>query len=293
MLPASPPRAPTLSGPARGRIHHSLWKSARSCKLRFQNRGAALAAAPPHTAMAGHKSERVALVTGAGRGIGRATTLALAREGYALCLAARSLDELEETRRLSGLEPVRSLIVLIDLAGEESPQELFDAAIGHFGKIDVLVNNAGWAPPRTPLLKTSAATQDRILAVNLRAPIALARLAAARMVKNGGGAIANIASTAARIAPAGEAVYAAAKAGLVAFSRAAFAELRSSGVKLTVIIPGLVDTALIPPNKHLNRALMLGTDDVAEAVMAVLRTPTRACPVEIVLEPQRNPERAR
>ena len=242
--------------------------------------------------MAGQKSQRVALVTGAGRGIGRATALALAREGYALCLAARSFEELEETRQLSGLEPARSLIVLIDLAGDESPQELFDAAVEHFGQIDVLVNNAGWAPPRTPLLKTSAAAQDRILAVNLRAPIALARLAAARMVKSGG-AIVNIASAAARNTPAGEAIYAAAKAGLVAFSRAAFAELRSSGVKLTVLLPGLVDTALIPHNKHLDRALMLAAGDVAEAVMTVLRAPLRACPVEIVLEPQRNPERAR
>lgn len=233
------------------------------------------------------------MVTGAGRGIGRATALKLAREGYALCLAARSLEELEETRRLAGLEPARALIVLIDLAGEESPQDLFDAALAHFGRIDVLVNNAGWAPPRTPLLKTGAATQDRILAVNLRAPIALARLAAARMVKSGGGAIVNIASAAARTAPAGEAVYAAAKAGLVAFSRAAFAELRSSGVKLSVIIPGLADTALIPQSKHLDRALMLAAEDVAEAVMGVLRAPARACPVEIVLEPQRDPERAR
>ena len=243
--------------------------------------------------MTGQKSQRVALVTGAGRGIGRATALALAREGYALCLAARSFEELEETRRLSGLEPARSLIVLIDLAGNESPQELFDAALGHFGQIDVLVNNAGWAPARTPLLKTTAAAQDRILAVNLRAPIALARLAAARMVKSGGGAIVNIASAAARNTPAGEAIYAAAKAGMVAFSRAAFAELRSSGVKLTVLIPGLVDTALIPHNKHLDRALMLAAEDVAEAVMTVLRAPLRACPLEIVLEPQRNPERAR
>ncbi len=243
--------------------------------------------------MAGQKTQRVALVTGAGRGIGRATALALAREGYALCLAARSFDELEQTRRLSGLEPARSLIVLIDLAGEESPQELFDTALEHFGQVDVLVNNAGWAPPRTPLLKTSAATQDRILAVNLRAPIALARLAATRMVKSGGGAIVNIASAAAHSTPAGETVYAAAKAGLVAFSRAAFAELRSSGVKLAVIIPGLADTALIPHNKHLDRSLMLAPEDVAEAVMSVLRAPVRACPVEIVLEPQRNPERAR
>jgi short-subunit dehydrogenase len=243
--------------------------------------------------MAGQETQRVALITGAGRGIGRATALALAREGYALCLAARSFEELEETRRLTGLEPARSLIVLTDLAGQESPQELFDAALEHFGQIDVLVNNAGWAPPRTPLVKTSTAAQDRILAVNLRAPIALARLAAAPMVKNGGGAIVNIASAAARSAPAGEAVYTAAKAGLIAFSRAAFAELRSGGVKITVIIPGLVDTALIPHNKHLDRVLMLAAEDVAEAVTSVLRTPARACPVEIVLEPQRNPERAR
>ena len=241
--------------------------------------------------MAEQKKPRVALVTGAGRGIGRATALMLAREGYALCLAARTFEELEETRRLSGLEPARSLIVLIDLAGEESAQELFDAGRRAFRSNRRGGDNAGWAPPRTPLIKTSAAAADRILAVNLRAPIALARLAAARMVKNGGGAIVNIASAAARSAPPGEAVYAAAKAGLVAFSRAAFAELRSSGVKLAVIVPGLVDTALIPHNKHLDRALMLEADDVAEAVMTVLRAPMRACPVEIVLEPQRNPER--
>ncbi len=244
--------------------------------------------------MTDEERQRVALVTGAGRGIGRAIALALAREGYALALAARTFAELEETRRLSGLTPTRSLIVLVDLAAEEAPRELFDAALTHFGRIDVLVNNAGWAPPRTPLLRLEPAAIDRILAVNLRAPAALARLAAAQMVKQGGGgAIVNIASAAARIAPAGEAVYAAAKAGLVALSRAAFAELREHDVKLAVIIPGLADTALIPPNKRLDRALMLAPEDVAEAVMTVLRAPARACPMEIVLEPQRNPERAR
>jgi 2-hydroxycyclohexanecarboxyl-CoA dehydrogenase len=239
-----------------------------------------------------HDQQRVAIVTGAGRGIGRAAARALAREGYALCLAARTFEELEETRRLSGLEPAHALIVLIDLAGEHAPQELFDAALAHYGQVDVLVNNAGWAPPRTPLIKTSAQVDDRILALNLRAPIALAKLSAAQMAKRGGGAIVNIASAAARAAPPGEAVYAAAKAGLVAFTHAAFAELRASGVKLAAIIPGLVDTALIPHNKHLERSMMLAPEDVAEAVMTVIRAPARACPVEIVLEPQRNPERA-
>jgi short-subunit dehydrogenase len=237
--------------------------------------------------------QRIAIVTGAGRGIGRAVAVALAREGFALCIAARSRDELEETRRLTGLAPARSLIVLIDLAEEHAPQTLFDTAIEHFGRLDVLVNNAGWAPPRTTLSKISSAAQDRMIAVNLRAPIALARLAAGQMARAGGGAIVNIASDAALRAPAGEAIYAAAKAGLIAFSRAAFAELRSSDIKVAVIIPGLVDTALIPHSKHLDRALMLRPEDVAEAMMAVVRAPARACPTEIVLEPQRPPERAR
>jgi 3-oxoacyl-[acyl-carrier protein] reductase len=243
--------------------------------------------------VASEETQPIALVTGAGRGIGRAVAVRLAGEGFAVCLAARTREELEETRRLTSLAPERSLIVLIDLAEEDAPQALFETALERFGRLDVLVNNAGWAPPRTALTKTSASGQNRMLAVNLSAPIALTRLAAVQMVKQGGGAIINIASAAARRMPAGEAIYAAAKAGLVVFSHAAFAELRQSGVKLSVIIPGLVDTALIPANKHLDRALMLSIDDVADAVLSVVRTPSGVCPVEIVLEPQRDPERAR
>lgn len=237
--------------------------------------------------------QQVALVTGAGRGIGRAAAVALAREGFALCLAARNREELEQTRRLTGLAPRQSLIVLIDLGETDSAQGLFETAMDYFGRVDVLVNNAGWAPPRTALVKTSAQAQDRMLAVNLCAPIALARLAAAHMMKAGAGTIINIASAAARNTPAGETIYAATKAGLAAFSRAAFAELRSSGIKFSVITPGLVDTALIPHNKHLDRSLMLNPEDVAEALMTVVRAPAHACPVEIVIEPQHNPQRAR
>ena len=238
-------------------------------------------------------ADRVAVVTGAGRGIGRAVALELARAGYSLCLAARSRDELEETRSQSGLPPKQALIVLVDLALEEAPDQLIGTALDCYGHIDVLVNNAGWAPSRTPLLKMRTADLDRMIAVNLRAPIALTRLAAAEMTVRGAGTIVNVASTAAIKASAGEAVYAATKSALIAFTRAAFHELRRSGLKLSVIVPGLVDTALIPDNKRLDRTAMLSTADVGQAVMQIVNSPAGACPVEVILEPQQDPERSR
>jgi 3-oxoacyl-[acyl-carrier protein] reductase len=233
--------------------------------------------------------EPVAIVTGAGRGIGRAIALELARAGYSLCLSARTVDELIETRRLSGLDPARSLIVLADLAQEEAAENLFHAALQHFQRIDVLVNNAGWGPPRSPMTRLRADDEARILAVNLRAPITLSRKAAALMQKQGGGVIINIASAAARATPAGEAVYAASKAGLVAFTHACFKELRGRGLKVSVILPGLVDTGLIPPNRRLNRSAMIPAAAIAEAVMYVIRAPAAVCPLEVVLEPSADP----
>lgn len=235
----------------------------------------------------------VAVVTGAGRGIGRATAVELARSGYRLCIAARTREELEQTRAASGLAPADALIVLIDLAEDDAPAALVETTLDRYGRLDVLVNNAGWAPARLPLVKVSGAEQDRMLAVNLRAPIALTRLAAAQMLKQSGGTIINVASTAGLRSPAMEAIYAAAKAGLIAFSRACFAELRQGGVRVCVVIPGLVDTGLIPPNKHLDRTLMLKPEDIARAVCHILEAPQATCPVEIVLEPARNPERPR
>jgi dehydrogenase/reductase SDR family protein 4 len=239
----------------------------------------------------GGEEARVAIVTGAGRGIGRAVALELARAGYSLCLAARSRDQLEETRSQSGLPVERALIVLVDLATEDAPDLLIAAALDCYGRVDVLVNNAGWAPPRTPLLKMRPADIDRMIALNLRAPIALTRLAAAAMTSRGIGTIVNVASSAAIKAPAREAVYAATKAALIAFTRAAFHEMRQSGLKLSVIVPGLVDTALIPNNKRLDRAAMLSADDVARAVMQIVNSPAGACPVEVTIEPQIDPER--
>jgi NADP-dependent 3-hydroxy acid dehydrogenase YdfG len=236
---------------------------------------------------------RVALISGAGRGIGRAVALALGQAGYALCLAARSSEQLAETRALSGLEPRSSLIVLVDLAEPDAPENLIGALMDHFGRLDVLINNAGFAPARTPLIKISRADQDRMVAVNLRAPIALARMATAQMAQQPeGGIIVNIASSAARNAPAGESIYAATKAGLVAFTRSCAAEFRHYRVRTSVILPGLTDTSFIPHNKRLERTAMLRPEDIAAAVMVVVNAPPHMCPVEVVVEPARDPMRS-
>ncbi len=239
------------------------------------------------------KAEKVAIVTGAGRGIGRAAACALAREGYALVLAARTFAQLEETRADTGLAPRDALIVLLDLADPNAPENLVGAALDHFGRIDLLINNAGWAPPRTPLMKLGADDLDRMLAVNLRAPLELARRCARRMAnQTEGGFILNVASAAARHCPAGEAVYAATKSGLIAFTRACFEEFRGSRLRTAVIVPGLTDTTLIPQNKRLDRTAMLHPDEVAEAIVRMVTTPPPLCPLELVLEPSRNPLRA-
>lgn len=165
--------------------------------------------------------------------------------------------------------------------------------MNHFQRIDVVINNAGWAPGRKLLVDCSEAELDRMVALNFRAPIALTRIVAREMIRLGrGGAIVNIASTAARKVPAKEAIYAATKAGLIAFTRASFAELRSYGIRLAVVVPGLVDTSLIPPNRALDRSRMLAPQSVAAAVMHVLDAPQGACPLEITLEPQYEPVRS-
>jgi NADP-dependent 3-hydroxy acid dehydrogenase YdfG len=220
--------------------------------------------------------------------------LAFAHAGYALCLAARSSDQLAETRTISGLEPRRALIVLVDLAQPDAPEDLFGALMDHFGRLDVLVNNAGFAPPRTPLLKISRDDQDRMVSVNLRAPIALARMAAAQMAQQPeGGTIVNIASNSALNAPPGESIYAATKSGLVAFTRSCATEFRHYRVRTSVIVPGLTNTSFIPHNKRLERNAMLQPEDIAAAVMGVVSAPSHVCPVEVVLEPALDPIRSR
>jgi 3-oxoacyl-[acyl-carrier protein] reductase len=236
--------------------------------------------------------DHVALVTGAGRGIGRAIALRLAEAGCRVAALARTQSELADTVRAAA-EQEHSAAVLAMPADVTRDDELESAVrliIERLGRITVLVNNAGFAPPRGPALKTSLADWDRTLATCLRAPMVLTRLVLPDMLAHGSGTIINIASIAGKRGRSGEAAYAAAKFGLIGFTQSLFADVRAHGIKVTAICPGVVDTGLIPPNRRVDRGKFLQPDDVATAVCDVLASPLRACPTEIVLEPQHDPE---
>jgi 3-oxoacyl-[acyl-carrier protein] reductase len=236
--------------------------------------------------------DRVALVTGAGRGIGRAIAVRLVQAGCRVAALARTESELAETVRAAAeaAPDVPVLSVRADVTRDSDLAMAVRVIVERLGRIAVVVNNAGFAPPRGTLLKTSLADCDRTLATCLRAPMVLTRLVLPDMLAHGQGAILTIGSIAGKRGRAGEAAYAAAKFGLLGFTQSLFEEVRSHGIKVAAICPGLVDTGFIPPNKRVDRAAFLQPSDVAEAVYAVLSSPARACPTEIVLEPQSDPE---
>ncbi len=242
--------------------------------------------------MARELANSIALITGAGRGIGRATACRLAQVGYDLALVARTRSELQAVATQVAAYGVRTLVLPADITDDGQVEALLQQVAAQLGTISVLINSAGTAPPRTPFAKAAFADWDRILATCLRAPMVLSRLVLPDMLVHKRGTIINIASVAALAPRAGETAYAAAKAGLLAFSRALFAEVRDSGVKVAAICPGYVDTTLIPPNRRVDRRKFLQADDVAAAALNVLAADVRACPTEVVLQPQFDPERA-
>jgi NAD(P)-dependent dehydrogenase (short-subunit alcohol dehydrogenase family) len=233
---------------------------------------------------------KVAIVTGASRGIGRAVSLALSRAGARVALAARSEPELravaEEIRSRDG----DALVVPTDVTRDEEMERLVKQTLNEWGTIDVLVNNAGWGKT-TPVVHTTPEELDRTFQVNLRAPMVLSRLVLPKMIEKKSGAIVNIGSISGKAGSGNTAAYSASKAGLIGFSQSLFEEVREHGIKVAVILPGFVDTPLIPQTKRLDRTKMIHPEDVAETVLFILSSPANSCPVEITVRPQQSPYR--
>lgn len=232
---------------------------------------------------------KVGLVTGAGRGIGKAVALMLGQAGCRVILTARTTEQLETVRGEIKAGGGDALAISADLTRDEEIVRLIEECQSR-GSVDILINNAGWGK-RAPVVKGSVEDWDRTFRLNLRAPMILAKGLLPAMIAKGKGAIINIGSVSGKSGEASGAAYSASKFGLIGFTQSLYEEVREHGIKVSVILPGFVDTPLIPPNRQLDRGKMIQADDIAQAVHYVLTSPDTCCPVEITVRPQRTPYR--
>jgi 3-oxoacyl-[acyl-carrier protein] reductase len=228
---------------------------------------------------------KVALVTGAGRGIGRAIAVAFAAEGAAVALAARSRADLAgvagEIRERDG----RALAVPTDVTQDGAVEALVEQTLTDLGRIDVLVTSAGTAAFGT-VSDSKPGDWDTMLALNLRAVMVCCRAVLPAMLRQRTGTILNVGSIASKRALPGSAVYTATKTAVDAFSRVLAEELRPHGVRVGVLVAGAVDTPLwdtlgsSPP-----RDKMLRPEDVARAAVLMAALPPHASLEELTLLP--------
>lgn len=197
--------------------------------------------------MAERFSGKVVVITGASTGIGAAAARLFAAEGAAVVLAARSRAALEGLAAEIVAAGGRALAVPTDVADPAAGERLLARAAEDLGGIDVLVNNAG-ANKRGPIERYAPEDLAAVVQVNLTAPIVLTRLVLPYLRKRGGGAIVNVASIAGRIPVGHEAVYSATKFGLRAFTFSLTEELEGSGITVSAVSPGPVDTGFIMEN---------------------------------------------
>lgn len=237
---------------------------------------------------------RVALVTGASRGIGRETALALARRGAAVALVARGKEGLEAVAGLIGAD--RALVVAADLADVGQVRGAVTAARDRFGRIDVLVNNAGTLSDHD-FLQTDPGLLARTVDVNFRAAVVLTRLVAEGMAARRSGHIVNVASLAGVGGLPGEATYAGTKAALRLFTASLRPELEPLGIGLTDVVLGFVSTEMLDAAETNPR--VRGLFDRGRRLRLMVDTPPRrvAAAIAVAIEREQEvvvlPDRAR
>jgi 2-deoxy-D-gluconate 3-dehydrogenase len=201
----------------------------------------------------------VALVTGASRGLGRALALALAEAGADLTLAARGADDLARTAAEAAKHGVRVEVFPTDLRRDPDIERLVDGTMRAFGRIDVLVNNAGISGAEKPFLELVPDEWDEVMAVNLRAPALCAQAVARHMAERGGGRIINVASIGGLQPISRLAAYCVSKAGLIQLTRVLALELARYRVQVNAVCPGYFGTPMneaffaSPPGQELIR----------------------------------------
>jgi 2-hydroxycyclohexanecarboxyl-CoA dehydrogenase len=195
---------------------------------------------------------KIAIVTGAGQGIGRAIAEKLAAEGAAVVVTDR--DEAGAQQTAAALPEATAITT--DVTDRVAVQTMVDAVVERFGRIDVLVNNAGW-DKASPFVDSDPADWDRAIGVNLYGVLHTCKAVVPVMAEQGAGAIVNLGSDAGRVGSSGEAVYSAAKGGVIAFSKSLAREVARHRIRVNCVCPGPTDTALFASfaGPHLREAL--------------------------------------
>ena len=186
---------------------------------------------------------RTTIVTGAGRGLGRAIALEMARAGANVVVAARSHDQIAAVAKDIEATGARALAVPVDVGDATSVQNLVRTAVEEFGDLHVLVNNSGIYAD-IPILKTSDEDWDRVIGTNLRGTFLCSRAAGRHFVENRRGRVINIASNLGIIGRSGFAAYCASKAAIIQFTKVAALEWARFGVQVNAIAPGYFETEL-------------------------------------------------
>ncbi|WP_438006814.1 SDR family oxidoreductase [Sorangium sp. So ce321] len=232
--------------------------------------------------------DKIALITGASRGIGRASALALSREGAVVVGVARTaadLDALERELRAAG---GRGLMIEADVTRAASVAACVERAVRELGRIDILVNNAGVGGYR-PFLEWSEDDYDRIMATNMKGTWLFCREVIPHMRRQGGGHIINVASVAGLQGYANEAIYCASKFAQVGLTQALDREFWQENIKVSAVCPGGVETHFaLGDGRTAGSERMQGfstAEDVAEAVVLAALPRDRSRIVQIVMRP--------
>jgi NAD(P)-dependent dehydrogenase (short-subunit alcohol dehydrogenase family) len=194
---------------------------------------------------------KVAVVTGAASGIGRAAAVAFAREGAAVVIVDKDREQGEEVAREIQEQGGAALYVHTDITQETEVQAMVEHVTGHWGRLDVLVNNAG-IYYQADVVHTPSDVWNSVLDVNLTGAFLCTKHAVTAMVRGGGGAVINVASEAALVGIKGQVAYNVSKGGMIALTRSCAVDLAEQGIRVNCVCPGTTETPLV--REAVNRA---------------------------------------